>query len=171
MNFWKNPEYAPLKTLLAFVLAVGIGWGIYNIAGNSGGLTGNILKGTKDKTENGISFDVEFQGKTCTINYCITGNKVSNVESDSSLCPPMCDNVEGNEDASISSGASNESNICPPMCDVTYTEQGACFITTGITKTIEGEQTCQVDEKLSDEVEEIITKYGGSEETQPSSSR
>lgn len=162
MNFWKNPEYAPLKTLLAFVLALGIGWGIYNIAGNTGSLTGNILQGTKDKAEAGLSFDIAFEGKTCTITYCATNSKEISSADKSNLCPPICDNVSVSE---------SESNLCPPMCDVTYTEQGACFTMTGTTKNIEGIDSCQVDEKLSDELEKIIINKESVQPAPSSSSR
>lgn len=162
MNFWKNPEYAPLKTLLAFVLALGIGWGVYNIAGDTGSLTGNILKGTKDKTEAGLSFDVAFDGKSCTITYCVTNGKEMSSADESNLCPPVCDNAVT---------MSSDSELCPPMCDVTYTETGACFVMTGTTKNIEGEDACQVDEKLSDELEKIITNKESVQPAQSSSSR
>lgn len=78
MNFWKNPEYAPLKTVLAFVIVFGIGFGLYKIAGDSASLTGSFIKGTEK--QNGVYFEVTFgeQGDTCEINYCaIQGGKNS----------------------------------------------------------------------------------------------
>lgn len=35
MNFFKNPEYASTRTLLAVVLVLGVGYGVYSVAGSS----------------------------------------------------------------------------------------------------------------------------------------
>lgn len=100
MNFWKNPEYAPLKTVLALVIAIAIGWGIYNVAGNSGSLAGNIFESAKK--DSGLTFNVSFDGKVCSISMCeITKGTVSN----------------------------------------------SCAVVSGTTDTVQGTQTCQIDEK------------------------
>ncbi len=76
MNFWKNPEYAPLKTVLAFAIVVGIGYGVYQISGNQSSLTGNVLRGTDKKTEQGVYFEITFNGESCVIRSCaVDGGK------------------------------------------------------------------------------------------------
>lgn len=72
MNFFKNPEFSSIRTILAIVIVLGVGFGVYKIVGNNTSLQGSAFLATKKSTvENvAISFDFNKDG-SCTMNACL----------------------------------------------------------------------------------------------------
>lgn len=72
MNFWKDPSQNAAKSIILIAMVTVVGVGIYQLAGNSTSLTGNVYRGTKKNP----TVQTQPENIYVTINYAKDGSCV-----------------------------------------------------------------------------------------------